>query len=38
MANLPAPSSGQINNLAGGNPNLGPEVAKTKTLGFVGAV
>ncbi|MES2151506.1 MAG: TonB-dependent receptor [Pseudomonadota bacterium] len=32
---VPVPSSGQINNLAGGNPNLGPEVAKTKTLGFV---
>ena len=35
LANLPAPSSGQINNLAGGNPDLGPEIAKTKTLGFV---
>ncbi|WP_432382245.1 TonB-dependent receptor plug domain-containing protein [Duganella sp. P38] len=35
LANLPAPSSGQINNLAGGNPDLGPEVAKTKTIGFV---
>ncbi|MCG2585993.1 TonB-dependent receptor domain-containing protein [Massilia sp. TS11] len=29
------PSSGQINNLSGGNPELGPEVAKTKTIGFV---
>lgn len=35
LGKLPAPSSGQINNLAGGNPDLGPEVAKTKTLGFV---
>jgi outer membrane receptor protein involved in Fe transport len=32
---VPAPSSGQINNLAGGNPELGPEIAKTKTIGFV---
>ncbi|THC43888.1 TonB-dependent receptor domain-containing protein [Massilia sp. Mn16-1_5] len=32
---LPAPSSGQINNLSGGNPALGPESAKTKTIGFV---
>jgi outer membrane receptor protein involved in Fe transport len=32
---LSQPSSGQINNLTGGNPNLGPEEAKTKTLGFV---
>lgn len=35
IGSLPAPSSGQINNLAGGNPALGPESAKTKTLGFV---
>jgi outer membrane receptor protein involved in Fe transport len=35
LGSLPSPSSGQINNLAGGNPNLGPEEAKTKTLGFV---
>jgi iron complex outermembrane receptor protein len=35
IGSLPAPSSGQINNLAGGNPNLGPEVAKTRTLGLV---
>ncbi len=35
IGNLSAPSAGQINNLTGGNPNLGPEVAKTKTLGFV---
>lgn len=35
IGSVPAPSSGQINNLAGGNPNLGPEVAKTKTLGVV---
>lgn len=35
IGSLPAPSSGQINNASGGNPNLGPEEAKTKTLGFV---
>ncbi|MDR7050659.1 outer membrane receptor protein involved in Fe transport [Duganella sp. 3397] len=35
IGSLPAPSSGQINNLTGGNPALGPEEAKTKTLGFV---
>ncbi|OON64157.1 hypothetical protein B0920_12735 [Massilia sp. KIM] len=35
IGSLPAPSSGQINNLSGGNPNLGPETAKTKTFGFV---
>lgn len=35
IGSLPAPSSGQINNLSGGNPNLGPESAKTKTIGFV---
>jgi len=35
IGSLPAPSSGQINNLSGGNPNLGPESAKTKTFGFV---
>ncbi|MDI4634784.1 TonB-dependent receptor [Pelomonas sp. V22] len=29
------PSSGQINVLSGGNPSLGPEKARTKTLGFV---
>jgi outer membrane receptor protein involved in Fe transport len=32
---LSQPSSGQINNLTGGNPNLGPEEAKTKTFGLV---
>jgi outer membrane receptor protein involved in Fe transport len=32
---LSQPSSGQINNLTGGNPELNPEKAKTKTLGFV---
>lgn len=32
---LPAPSSGQIHNLSGGNAALGPESAKTKTIGFV---
>ena len=32
---LSQPSSGQINNLTGGNPELGPEQAKTKTVGFV---
>ncbi len=30
-----APSSSQINNTAGGNPNLKPEIADTTTLGFV---
>ncbi|WP_342114119.1 TonB-dependent receptor domain-containing protein [Pseudoduganella sp. OTU4001] len=35
IGSVSAPSSGQINNLTGGNPNLGPEEAKTKTLGFV---
>lgn len=35
VGSLAAPSSGQINNLTGGNPELGPEQAKTKTLGFV---
>ena len=35
IGSLPAPSSGQINNLSGGNPALGPEEAKTKTIGFV---
>ncbi len=35
IGSLPAPSSGQINNLSGGNTALGPEEAKTKTLGFV---
>lgn len=35
IGSVSAPSSGQINNLTGGNPDLGPEEAKTKTLGFV---
>lgn len=35
IGSLPAPSAGQINRLTGGNPDLGPEEAKTKTLGFV---
>ncbi|SHN16979.1 TonB-dependent Receptor Plug Domain [Duganella sacchari] len=35
VGSVPVPSSGQINNLTGGNPKLGPEEAKTKTLGFV---
>ncbi len=35
IGNLDAPSAGQINRLSGGNPNLGPEEAKTKTIGFV---
>lgn len=35
IGSLPAPSSAQINNQTGGNPKLGPEEAKTKTLGFV---
>ncbi len=32
---LPAPSSGQVNVLTGGNPALGPEIADTITYGFV---
>jgi len=35
IGSLVVPSSGQINNLSGGNPALGPEEAKTKTIGFV---
>ena len=35
VGSLPAPSSGQINNLAGGNTALGPESAKTRTVGVV---
>jgi outer membrane receptor protein involved in Fe transport len=35
VGSLPAPSAGQINNLSGGNPALGPESAKTRTIGFV---
>lgn len=35
IGSLPAPSAGQINRLTGGNPELGPEEAMTKTLGFV---
>jgi len=35
VGQLTAPSAGQINNLTGGNPNLGPEEADTTTIGFV---
>ena len=35
IGNLSVPSAGQINNLSGGNPLLGPEEANTRTLGFV---
>lgn len=35
IGNVAAPSSSQINNTAGGNPNLGPEKADTTTLGLV---
>jgi outer membrane receptor protein involved in Fe transport len=35
IGNIPAPSSGQVNVLTGGNPLLGPEIADTTTLGFV---
>lgn len=35
IGQLPAPSAGQINTIAGGNPALGPEKSKTMTLGFV---
>lgn len=32
---VPTPSAGQINVVAGGNPNLGPEEADTTTIGLV---
>jgi outer membrane receptor protein involved in Fe transport len=32
---LPQPSAGQVNVLTGGNPNLGPEIADTRTIGIV---
>lgn len=32
---VPAPSAGQISNTGGGNPNLGPEEADTRTIGVV---
>ncbi|MDB5936619.1 MAG: TonB-dependent receptor [Massilia sp.] len=35
IGSLPAPSSSQINTRTGGNPELGPEQAKTRTIGFV---
>lgn len=35
IGSLPAPSAGQINNLTGGNPDLKPEDADTKTFGIV---
>lgn len=35
IGTLPAPSSGQISTQTGGNPELGPEQARTKTIGFV---
>ncbi len=35
IGQLPAPSAGQINVLQGGNPALGPEKAKSTTLGVV---
>jgi outer membrane receptor protein involved in Fe transport len=35
LGSLAQPSSGQINNLSGGNPDLGPEQAKTRTIGLV---
>jgi outer membrane receptor protein involved in Fe transport len=35
IGTVAAPSSNQINNTAGGNPNLGPEKADTTTLGLV---
>ncbi len=37
IGSLPAPSSSQINTRTGGNPQLGPEQAKTRTIGFVWA-
>ncbi|WP_082532830.1 TonB-dependent receptor domain-containing protein [Pelomonas sp. Root1237] len=35
IGNVASPSSNQINNTGGGNPNLGPEKADTTTLGVV---
>jgi iron complex outermembrane recepter protein len=35
VGSIPAPSAGQINNLTGGNPSLGPEEAETQTIGLV---
>jgi outer membrane receptor protein involved in Fe transport len=35
IGSLPAPLSGTISNRTGGNPALGPEQAKTRTIGFV---
>ncbi|MBI3713095.1 MAG: TonB-dependent receptor, partial [Burkholderiales bacterium] len=35
IGSLDKPSAGQINRQSGGNPNLEPEKAKTKTIGFV---
>lgn len=35
IGRVATPSSGQINNTSGGNPSLGPERAKTTTLGLV---
>jgi iron complex outermembrane receptor protein len=35
IGQLVAPSAGQINNLSGGNPDLGPEEAETTTIGIV---
>jgi iron complex outermembrane receptor protein len=35
IGSLEKPSAGQINRQTGGNPSLGPEEAKTKTIGFV---
>jgi iron complex outermembrane receptor protein len=35
IGNLPEPRAGQVNVLTGGNPELGPEVADTYTVGFV---
>jgi iron complex outermembrane receptor protein len=37
IGSLPAPSSSQINTRSGGNPELGPEQAETRTIGFVWA-
>lgn len=35
IGSLSPPSAGQINQLSGGNPDLGPEIADTETIGFV---
>ena len=35
IGGIPSPAASQINNLSGGNPELGPEIGNTFTFGFV---